>query len=238
MNETRISKHFEDYLWEYAVKPAINISLKDLDSKFSQVVNLEAVIDKQKFENNYKTELSKIYEKKRDWLKKHYYSKYSKDEKLDLHKIAAIVARSVIALKPISFSCEDAVAYINDNSLRNNSIWYVDNYSINYKIAFISAIAIMFIDIIYKGSIVEDTLDVQKVKDICKYFCTNGFDLYSNSNLESDHEPFYRSLIIDMMINDINGRDFDYLGFAANIYQLENHEYSLYLQRKGDTNKK
>lgn len=225
----KISKHFNSYIWEYSILPAINKACADLDNDFVKQTSLKTFRGVEKTE--YRDNLSKIYKKKRKWIERSYYPvDNDKRSKLDLHKLAAVVVRSILYLKPISFDARKAVDYIDVNEKKYDIEWFIDNYFINYKIAFLAAIQILLFDMIYKASCElnngKKCYNKEKAKKLYDYFSEKGFDFYSENSLPSNHEPFYNSVIINLVTNDLNNRDFDYWGFATICYQLQQAEFS------------
>lgn len=236
----KLSKHFNEFIFPKIISPAINIALENADKNYSKFVNLTSLMD----ENTYKVKLSNLYEEKREWLKKIYFPKAKlfnqedestsnggdKFKRLDMHKIAAVITRCILGLKPFAFFVDKANEYINENNKLSNFNWLSQNYLINYKLAVDVAMLINLYDAIDKANRIDDNIlsgdKVQLISD----FANKGFDFYEFPILNLEHESFYNSLIINLAINDANGRDFDYLGFATNCFQLQQYgalKYSL-----------
>ena len=217
----KISSHFEEYLWPKIIEPTIKNALKNVDESFLQYVSLESLVDYE-----YQNQLCNVYERKREWLKRIYFGNVpTKDKCLDMHKIAAIICRSLIGCKPITFNVKKANDYKKEYAKDTDLEWIIDNYFINYKIAFNCALLISFYDLCEKigfGNYSKKAL-INEV-EIIHRLTNDSFGLYNNSLITSEHESFYKSIILNLAINDIQKRDFDYLGFATICFQLQQYE--------------
>lgn len=223
-----VSEHFDDSLWPLVIKPAIENANKKIDPSFAEYVGSNCLFFNDKSEGEYKSQLSSLYERKREWLKKIYFGFAKPDDKklLDMHKIAAIICRCIIGCKPFSFDVSKANEYKEANGKNEQLDWIIDNYFVNYKVAVNCAFAITMYDLIDKLGKEEKNDPIIDVPDIVQKLSKEGFDLYQAEPflLKSDHETYYKSMILDTAINDINKRDFDYLGFAASCFQLQQYE--------------
>lgn len=212
------SEHFDNSLWPKIIIKAIENAEKHIDNDFARYVQFEKINSV-----DYKKNLSSLYENKRDWLKRIYFGNFKSDEErcLDMHKIAAIICRSIIGCKPFTFDVQKANEYKKTHNLDKNLEWIIDNYYINYKVAINCAFAICLYDLFDKLG--ESNTENRNDK-LISMFSNEGFDMYNTSILKSEHETFYKSVIINLAINDSNKRDFDYLGFATMCYQLQQNE--------------
>ena len=218
------SLHFEQYLWPKIILPAIKEALNQVDKDFYSFVDFKEVFD----EDKYVKSLSNLYEEKREWLKRIYFTdnQLGQNKLLDMHKIAAVICRCVVGYKPFSFNVNKANNYKNNNAKNEDLHWIIDNYLINYKVAFNSALAITLLDFLDRLNDAQDNslnIDYQEIET---YFTKNIFDLYEKDPqiLPTSHECFYKSMIVDLAINDVAKRDFDYLSFAANCFQIQQYE--------------
>lgn len=222
----KLSEHFNDSLWPIIIKPAIENAIDNLDPDFVKCVDFMCLLDEAEAE--YKSQLSDLYERKREWLKRIYFgfARLDHEKRLDMHKIAAIICRCIIGCKPFSFDVSKANKYKDTNEKNTQLDWIIDNYFINYKIAVNSAFAITLYDLIDKLGDESKKKPIIDVNNILYKITDAGFDLYQEEPflLKSDHEAFYKSMVLDVAINDINKRDFDYLGFAALCFQLQQYE--------------
>ena len=219
-----ISEHFKEYLWPNVIKVAIENAKEKIDPDFVRYVDLTCSLENEEYER----QLSCLYERKRDWLKRIYFgfAQPSYDKRLDMHKIAAIICRCLIGCKPFSFDVAKANEYKDSNSKNNQLDWIIDNYFVNYKVAVNCALAITLFDLLDKLGDTKQEASIISVNDIVSQIVKNGFDLYNTDPvlLKSEHEVFYKSLILNVAINDVNKRDFDYLGFATTCFQLQQYE--------------
>lgn len=227
-----ISEHFDESLWPLVIKPAIENANKNMDPNFAEYVSNNCLFFDNKSESEYKSQLSFLYEKKRDWLKRIYFGFAKPDDEklLDMHKIAAIICRCIVGCKPFSFDVSKANEYKEKYKKNGQLDWVINNYFINYKVAVNCAFAITLYDLIDKLGDEEKKRPIIDVPNIVRKLYKEGFDLYQKEPflLKSDHESYYKSMVLDIAINDINKRDFDYLGFAASCFQLQQYEILRY----------
>lgn len=143
-----------------------------------------------------------------------------------MHKIAAVICRSIIACKPFSFDTNSADRYKIKNKKNNDVNWIINNYLVNYKVAVNVALIIVFYDQIDRLDRNKANLGKDRYQSIIKNIVDNGFVLYDKEPflLKFEHENFYNSLILNLAINDVNKRKFDYLGFATSMFQLQQYE--------------
>lgn len=209
----RKEEHHFDFLWEVVVLPIIQRSLSEIDSDYKKECYLRC-------ENfcMYKKRLEKIYKRKREWLKRVYLPN-DKNPILDMHKIGALLCRSIIGDKPISFDLVHSDEYVERNNKNNDKQWLIDNAYVNYKIAFYVSVGLLYIEMIsdLRETGKDEKADIIE-QDGALYF-------YPKS---PTHENFQSSCIIGLMKNDIASRDFDYLSYAAMLFQLERYNYIKY----------
>lgn len=219
-----ISEHFYKDLWPKIIFPAIINAYNNTDENFRSYVSLEKHSDEE-----YQRHLSNLYEEKRDWLKKIYFGNFKSEKEhwLDMHKISAVICRSLIGCKPFSFDVDKANKYKKENNKNDDLDWIIDNYFINYKVAVNCSIGIVLYDLLDKlGDERFINKEMVNVSSVIKSITSKSFELYNKKPtiLWSEHESFYKSMILNIAINDSNKRDFDYLGFAVNSFQLQQYE--------------
>lgn len=217
-----LSKHFDELLWSKFILPALTKAESDLNKDFSDYVGLKNIVS-----DEYKMALSSIYEEKREWLKNIYFGDFKTSEErcLDMHKIAAIICRSIIRCKPFTFDVEKANEYKQNYKLDKDLTWIINNYFVNYKVAVNSAFLITLYDLYDKlGEKAREEQPNDKILEMIKNFSEHGFEMYRSSIIKLEHESFYKSVILNLVINDTNGRNFDYLGFATMCFQLQQNE--------------
>ena len=226
-----ISKHFNDWIYPKVISASINAASKKIDEEFSNATGFCRYME----EDKYKQELSSIYEEKREWLKEQYFTQFDEAKLLDFHKLAAVLCRSILRLKPFAFNIELADKYMAEHGKRTDKEWVINNYLVNYKVAIDVSLGFTLYDLF--GKIGEKKVDMPKPNeygDLLKNLSTYGLEKYKEGTtpVQIEHEPFYNSQIIEIAINDTNGRDFDYLGFATNCFQLQQYSLLKYLYDK------
>lgn len=230
------SLHFEETLLPTIIDPVIEDVYNHIEKEFKEKTELRNKRDEHA--EQYIKKLCFVYEQKRDWLRDVYWgskSKYSKNEYVDMHKIAAVLCKALVLVKPFQFNLEKAEEEkekhgCNYQELSDDSMkWLVNNYLCNYKVAVDVALLITFYDFIdklhdsYKEKSIEE-LKESNYKDILLDLTKKRrLDCYEPSFFIQSHAPFYDSLIYDVAMNDINNRDFDYLGFANICFQLQQY---------------
>lgn len=222
-----------DNFWKFAINPSIHKALEELDPIFIKDCGFI-----QKEEKSYKKILEGIYTEKREWLKS-VYLPHEKDPILDMHKLSAIICRSIIGNKPIIFDTSKALimAKNQDKLLQNNQTlndkdkqikriqWFVDNVYVNYKIAFDASIGIAYVDLFH---LFQDN-NQDDLKNKLEKIGT--FIFYERSNC---HENFRNSTILALMKNDLLNRKFDYLSYATIMFQLQQHTICKMTENKTD----
>lgn len=210
------SMHF-NFLWEEAILPAIEICTKEMHSNFLALVTCNDP-------NKYKKAIESLYREKREWLKKLYlHNKVAENEEkanLDMHKIAAILIRSIIGCKYFVFDQKKTIEIAEALPKEQRLGWLKDNAYINYKLAYYVGLKVIKIDLLYSylrkdGN--EFSVDADKEREL-KYIIENGIYEYPENG---HHGDFETSMIVMLMKNDVNGRDFDYLGIATILFQIE-----------------
>lgn len=233
------SAHFNNKLLPMIIEPVIKNVYQNMDNTFIQ--NTRLINKHEKFHDSYVEKLCEIYEQKRDWLRDIYWgtqSKAFKDDYVDMHKIAAVLCRALVIVKPFQFDLVKAEQEkenhcCSDQPLTSAALeWLVNNFLCNYKVAVDVALLITlydFVDRLYdsysnlqKSDIDETTKKYYKsILETLNEKCR--LDCYDDPVLEQNHASFYHSLIYDIAMNDINNRNFDYLGFANICFQLQQY---------------
>lgn len=214
---------FEE-IYEYIVLPSIEFALNG-DCLKTEYISATGLFRED--ERSYHKHLKKFFIEKVKWLK----SIYWKDQlqnglDLDGHKIASILCRSIMGVKPFSFDTDKAKKYIEDNQLENDRKWLVNNYLVNYKVAVDSAFGLTMFDLLNKLDTPElfEAFYGFSPDSLKKEIFKNGkLSYYNLPIMRQLHAPFYESVIANMAINDINNRNFDYLGFATILFQLQQY---------------
>lgn len=165
------------------------------------------------------------YREYRSFLKKECYGTRSDEGLLDARKIAAVVCKALIKEKPISFDEEIALSQLiqkraslkkdNNDSESNEELnyWIVNNYFINYKVAFLASIMIVYNvlleELAHEGKNVETAKKLGLLGELYKYPDSKGFD------------SFQVNVVIGLGRADMIGRELDTFLFAMLLYQME-----------------
>lgn len=230
-----------DEVWEKVIKRSIRLCEKQLDTTFK---------DESKFSvcnlNDYKLQLKKIYRRKRQWLKKVYLPNDG-DATLDFHKLSAALCRSIIGLKPFKYDMPIAerlfveVKKKTDCSQKERISWQVNNSYINYKLAFLVAEGMIYIDLLYWAKCMIEDLEkdcnsvdysqekndnlkkelriYQQIIDMLQSSCCRLCHYQETPS----HDDFFISSVIALMKNDYLERNFDYLQFSISMFQWEEY---------------
>lgn len=189
-----------NFFWNNIILPVINKSFYELDNEFKNNKNA-----KIKELNNLKKSICDSYHFYRENFKKKFHKKNT-EAKLDLLKISSIMCYSIIKNKPVKF---DSINDININEIiETKTSFIINNYLINYKIAFRVALGFVFMDMLYKYKKDEQIFNQILQNPKLKLYNYNNFD---NNNQDSVEEM----LIKNFAINDIYERDFDFLMFTS-----------------------
>lgn len=212
-----------DKLWELAIEPSIKKCIVDVDERFKR----ECKFTTQEL-TKYRSDLESMYKRKREWLKKTYLP-HDKSPLLDFHKLGAIVCRCLIGYKPFTYDEKKAEdmwcdVYCNTHMEHDERMdWEVSNLYINYKLAFLAAVGIAYVDLLDWASRKRDkavgTLEFDVYEEFRKALVVSqGLLFYQKPKM---HENFENSTIIAIMKSDLLQRDFDYFLFAIILYQIQ-----------------
>lgn len=237
--------HF-DFFWHIIINPVINNIFNSMEVEFKKDCNVQL-----KDLTSYKMELEHIYKIKRNWLKRIYLphrvsgEESEKEILLDFHKLSSVLIRSVLANKPITMNLKSVDKYTREkfDDQNDHTTWFVNNVYCNYKIALYIGLGILYIDTVF--SVLYQHTDFNYIEyreslstDERKNINSNIVDVAKKiTHLatypeRTTHENFINSLILGLVKNDLRGRSFDYLGYAALLFQLQ--EYNLLLLKEGD----
>ena len=225
-------EEFED-MWDQSVYPLIIKCDKELDAHFKSAASLSI-----KNLDSYRNDLGNLYLHKRNWLKREYLP-YDSDPTLDFHKLSAVMCRCIIGNKPFVFDKNIARLFIekthqeqiNGEDKRVILKKQIDNVYVNYKLAFLVSESIAFTDLVQWvqrqiKNITEENKEYLAYVPVYKSFLMKLDEKGVLINYESDkrqHDPFFESMINCLIKNDILKRDFDYLFFAANMFQWQEY---------------
>ena len=212
-----------DYFWKVIIYPIITAAHDEIDQEFKNACDLDfAFSDIQK----YKEKLMAFYLEKRRWLKK-VYLPHKSNPILDIHKLGAILCRSILAHKPIYFDFQEAehlVIQKFDTNKHDHIEWIVNNIYVNYKIAFYVSCGLVYLGLLYNFSEKGASPNDKAMKFFIRH---KGIMYYEKS---SSHDSYENSCILALQKNDELKRDFDYLAYAINLFQLEAYNVAMYFK--------
>ena len=235
-NILMVSRHFVNNIVPKIISPVIENVECCVSKEFIEATQFVVKKDTQYFDA-----LARVYEEKRDWLRDKYWGNRQVDGKshlIDMHKIAAVLCRAVISCKPFSFDVKKAEELMKQHEQDLN--WIVNNYLSNYRVAVDVAMLTCFYDMVDRlGCLEKDPLKASELYGMVdvdgqlrELVDRGGLDYYSDPILPQQHEPYYNSLVYSVAMNDTHKRDFDYLGFAINCFQLQQYNVLSYNFRK------
>lgn len=219
------SNHF-NFLWEKIIQPSIQFCLSEASEEFKQC-SFVCNSDKK-----YKDKIEQLYKEKREWLKGLYLHNKMKEDKtaarLDMHKIAAVLCRCIVGCKYFIFdeakvyNCAQKI----DSSVKLN--WLINNAYINYKLAYLVGMGVTFFGLLH--SLLERKNGVIIIKENYKDLFMKLVEKKELSLYDTNvsHGDFKTSMIIMLMKNDINNRNFDYLALSTIFYQIQEYNKLLY----------
>lgn len=231
LNKTVHSNSFEQsftFFWDTIILPTILAAEEDAEEEFKDFCNLQFACSNI---NEYKSELQQFYRDKREWLKG-VYLPHDEHPILDIHKISAVLCRSMLAYKPFCFDFNAAEEYVLrkfSNNKDNHIDWFVSNIYMNYKVAFYASVGLIYAEILDSYSPNGDKSDAEAFQ----YFMNlGGLVFYKKS---PTHDNYVNSCILALQKNDVLNRKFDYLSYAINMFQLEEFNRMYYqLQIKSE----
>lgn len=230
---------FED-LWNEIILHSINLCFNQLDIAFKE----QAQVTKCNLEE-YKNNLENIYKRKREWLKLEYLPNEN-NPTLDFHKLASVLCRSMVGLKFFTFDIDTAeklfckISKSKKMSQSEKVAWQVDNVYVNYKLAFLVAEGVAYVDLLYwaqekinninfnytdkdiSTNIANVRIKLKIYEKFIYMLSTKKNRLYGYEKSEI-HDNFYTSSVIALMKNDFLKRDFDYLQFAISVFQWQEY---------------
>lgn len=233
-------------IWNNIISKSIEFCKAELDDNFKKYANVETVNLTE-----YKIQLEQIYKRKLQWLKKNYLPN-EKNPTLDFHKLSSVMCRSMIGVKLFTYDIsksEKIFIEISSNKSLNQFDkiqWQINNVYINYKLAFLVAEGIVFVDLLYwtqnKIDSIKNKYDKDSIENNVNKSMTK-LEIYKNLinvlNIKhnrlcnykpsSSHDDFITSGIIALMKNDYLNRDFDYLQFSLSMFQWQEYTKKQYL---------
>lgn len=238
--DERYSEDFDtcfQFFWRAVVAPTLELVSKEVDADFKEAVGFDYAYNNLE---EYKQAVKRYYREKRQWLKT-YYLPHEKTARLDQHKLGSLWCRTLLAYKPFFFDAEAAEKFVcakfpspkarsKSHECQDNSEWFVRNVYVNYRVAYLVSLGIVYIYLLFDCHEKDDSLPDYLKDGAYEYFLNKG-------NLRcppprAGHTNFTASCIIALMKNDTNQRDFDYLSYATVLYQIEYYNKICYYMHK------
>lgn len=210
-----------DFFWKKVIEPTIQNAFEEIDSDFKDACSLQLAYNSF---DDYKSKLMEFYREKRQWLKG-VYLPHENHPLLDMHKLGAVLCRSILAYKPFYFDFKAAEKFVVKNfsgDKRNHIDWFIRNIYVNYRVAFYVSTGLIYLELLYSHSAKGKT---PNEKAFNYYQDLKGVMYYEKSD---SHDSYENSCIIALQKNDVLQRSFDYLTYAANLFQLEIYNRMLY----------
>ena len=210
------SRSYFALFWDILVQPIIKKVYSEVDQDFKVACDFDYAYSNQ---DEYKKNLHEFYRDKREWLKT-VYMPHEDSPKLDMHKLGAVLCRSLLNYKPFYLDYAKAEQYVvnrfNSADPSGNADWFFSNIYASYKVAFYASIGTSYLNLLYR---------CKKNGDAPAYDFFNAQQCLSTYYKSKTHEDFDNSCMLALQKNDILCRDFDYLGYAILLYQLEQFNY-------------
>lgn len=205
----KINKPDYEDIYNNVVLKTIKTCIDEMDDSFKLQYKVSE-IPQQDFYKNY----SKAFRQNRRNLKDFFYGENA-HHFLNPFKISAILCHTLIECKSIKFGINFTADIVKKHQ---DNIWLADNVFVNFKIAFLSSVGLIY------NLVLSDLVKVIKDKDTrqkCE-LVTSGklldYGLY-------DECSFQANVIVHIARNALMGKEFDDLWFALMMFQW--YEYSM-----------
>lgn len=221
------------YIWKQWIVPLIDDLYSQMDDEFKRYCHARI-----RDLNKICIDAEKYYQKKRALVKKEFYGEYHKgdsetDHRMDFHKIGAIICKTLIEHKVYDFDTDCCKKYVEQKNDPYDTDWVVKNALINFRLAFYGSVVFLFQAMrfeyskdypsLYKELSQKGKLDLYKIK-----LKTEKSDI---ACLKPVKESFENCIVLDLAKRDIGNRSFDYFMYAIILYQLEEHNKNLLLEK-------
>lgn len=182
-----------DYIWRKLVVPTIDSYIEDIPKHI-----IEAYSVKVRDLKTMKKKINIDYHQERDALKKNFHNGLNGSGRIDEHKIAACICKSLVDNKPIDYKL--------DSDLPNVLLFA------NYTVAFNTSIGIIFIHLLNIYNATDDKVAINKM------LANRG--LFFPDTTET-HDSYEKGIIKMITLNDLYGKGFDLLAYSNIMYSLE-----------------
>lgn len=202
-----------EFIWEKWIVPTVEKVFAQIDENFKTKCNARILHCSE-----IKPKAEKYFQERRAQLKDDYYGqdgdKENEEHRMDFHKLSAIICRTMVEYKTVTFDLEKCEQYSLEIDPHDTN-WLIRNSLINYRIAFLSSVVFLYNAMLFKY---QDEAQInQKLRDQRKLI------LYDSAQDIGLHESFENYMVLDLAKRDINNRSFDYFMYAANMFQLEEY---------------
>lgn len=215
---------FED-VWNVIIKN-IDYSFADIDPAFKERADAR-IKDLSQLHDSVEPD----YKLKRHETKMLFYKDGSRERLLDSRKLGAVVCVALINNKPIVFDEKKAKEYALEKKDQleqaDYNIWACNNILINFKIAYLSSISLVYYSCMYclnkNIQILEDDFDEEQrkaffdklklLKRLCNYPKCKEFD------------SFGVNMIVSLARTSLSNNEIDIEMYALQLWQIEMYTY-------------
>lgn len=196
-------KNIADYIkiYQQDVAKVVQDCLDEMDGTFKEEAEF-FVIPSEKYLRSF----SKTFRKHRRKLKD---VVYGDDEHglLNPTKLAAVLCHTIIDCKPIGF--KNLKNILSISSYDKEPVWLANNILINYKIAVLSSLRLIYEQLLaeYKPTTDSEILQIGRLAD---------YDKYDKTSVQTN-------LIINLARNTLLGKEFDELNYALMMFQWQQY---------------
>lgn len=208
------------FIWQEWIVPLTEDMLNQADTEFIKRAGLKIRDMNELFgvAKNY-------FEKKKTDLKIEFYGQdyESQEHLMDFHKLGALLCRTLIQYKVFDFDISECENMVLEKDKKDIS-WLVKNALINFRVAFYTSVVFVYQSMLFKYDNEENHQLFEKLK---KNRCFNLYETHQSKSVNSVHESFENSIVLDLAKRDINDKSFDFLLFATIMYQLEEYNKAI-----------
>lgn len=218
-------KTFDD-IWTIVILPIIHSSFEEMEKDYRNYVDAK-VKDEVAFRHTIEREFKQL----RHRTKQLVYHKSNKEMLLDSRKLGAILCAALIAQKPIEFDVDLAKEQAQDkrNSLKikDYNVWACDHYLVNYKIAYLCSIFLVYYGCLYCLNNGEEIFVHDFMMDQKDRFCNKLEQLGRLIRYPScrDFDAFGINMIISLARMDTSNQKLNIEMYALQLWQMEMYTY-------------
>lgn len=218
-------KAFDDF-WNVVIMPVIDSSFNEMDKDYVTITNAKC-----KDLNVLHDVIEKKYKELRHQTKILFYKESNKDRLLDSRKLGAVICAVIANNRPIFFNEDEAGEYaqkkreIFDDKAYNE--WACDNFLVNFKIAYLASVGLVYHSCLYCLSknepLLEKDFEIEKkeafrnkleaIGRMCNYPKCLNFD------------AFGINMIISLARTCLSNNELDIEMYALQLWQIEMYTY-------------